>query len=103
MSGDVQTFEIVAGVDTAEWALYFPQVQDIVQHGMPQHRYTAWTVRQGDKEFTVAQNYIKYVQFPAPIAPETVSIELLSTSGLPEDMQLDLNRIILYPNALAGL
>lgn len=94
-NGAIKTFNIVAGPDTAEWAIRFPQIQKIVQHEIPQP-YRAWTVQQPDKTIAVAQNYIKHIKFQTPFIPQKVSLELMSSSDIPSDLTLDVNRIIFY-------
>ena len=94
-TGVVEMFEIVAGQDTAEWAIRFPNIQKIVKHKTPQ-AYRAWTVRQPDETITVAQNYMKRVNFQMPFVPTKFFLEFVSSSDIPSNLVLDVDRIVFY-------
>lgn len=94
-NGHVETFELATGQDTAEWAIRFPDIQDIVKHTMPQV-YRAWTVRQPDKTIVIAQNYIKKVNFQRPFAATKLFLEFIPSSEAPSDLMLDVDRIVWY-------
>jgi hypothetical protein len=91
----VEVFEIVAGQDTAEWAIRFPGIQEQVQHEMPEV-YEAWTVRHAKKSFTVAQNYIKIITFKNSFIPNKFSLEFLTPLENQTNLIFDVNRILLY-------
>jgi hypothetical protein len=93
--GVVETFEIVAGQDTAEWAIRFPHVQKIVKHAMPQV-YRAWTIQQTDETVTVAQNYMKQVNFRIPFVLTKFFLEFTPSSDIPSELMLDVDRIVFY-------
>lgn len=94
-NGRVETFELVAGQNTAEWAIRFPDLQGMVKHTMPQV-YRAWTVRQPDETIVIAQNYIKKVKFQRFFAATKFFLEFIPSSDLPSDLMLDVDRIIFY-------
>lgn len=96
--GERKTFEIIAGRDTAEWALRFPHIQSLVQHDMPRP-YRVWTVRQPEGTFALAQNYIKFVSFETPFAPARLVLEMRTLENMAPDLTLDIDRIILYTTA----
>jgi hypothetical protein len=95
-NGATETFEIVAGVDTAEWAIRFPQIQKIVHHTPPQ-AYRSWTVQQSDQSIVVAQNYMKPISLQPSFMPTKLSLQLVTVPGLPSNLSLDVNRIVFYP------
>ncbi len=97
--GTMEPFELVAGEDTAEWAILFPGVQEAVQHDMPSP-YRRWTVRQSEKTYAIAQNYIKTVRFQIPLAPVSVSLDLLDSPDIPPNVNLDVNRVIVYSDRI---
>ena len=101
-NGIIEAFDIVAGQDTAEWAIRFPNVQNIVKHHRPQ-AYRAWTVQQPDGMITVAQNYLKSITFQTPVVPAKLSLELVTASHLPSNLTLDVNRIIFYLHQEIGV
>ena len=94
-NGIVETFDLVAGRDTAEWAIRFPSIQEIVKHHVPQ-AYRAWTVQQPGETVTVAQNYTKQIDFRFPFVPTKFSLEFLSSSDIPSNLAIDVDRIIFY-------
>jgi hypothetical protein len=91
----VEAFEIVAGQDTAEWAIRFPGIREQIQHEIPQV-YEAWTVRHAEKTFTVAQNYIKITHLKNPFILKKFSLELLTYPENQTNLILDVNRILLF-------
>ncbi len=102
INGAVETFEIIAGQDTAEWAIRFPHVQEMLQHEIPQP-YRVWTVQQPDNSINVAQNYIKQIKFQRPFTPVKVSLEFVSSPDMPPNVMLDINRLIFYGEKETGV
>ncbi len=95
LNGHVETFEIAAGQDTAEWAIRFPGVQPVVQHRMPTV-YRSWNLQQPDGTMPVAQNYLKHVTFQEPFIPAKVSLKFVASPDTPSNLVLDIDRIVLY-------
>jgi hypothetical protein len=96
-AGHIEEFEIAAGRDTSEWAIRFPGIQSQSQHKMT-GVYRAWTVKQAEKNFAVAQNYITVMNFQIPLILEEFFLEFVSEENAPENLMLDVNRIVLYPD-----
>ncbi|MCP4400781.1 MAG: hypothetical protein GY801_26200 [bacterium] len=94
--GGSRTVELVAGEDTAEWAIRYPHLQAAAQHASPQ-AYRSWTAKQKDGTFTSAQNYRKIITFPVP--RRLVKIEFERPSDLAHaNVSVVLDRLMLYPN-----
>lgn len=93
--GVIETFELIAGQDTAEWAIRFPQIREQARHDAP-NVFRAWTVRQTDDTFFVAQNYLKYIRFQRPFTLKKLTVEFLVSANLPPNLTVDVNRLILY-------
>jgi hypothetical protein len=93
--GEFEEFELIAGQDTAEWAIRFPDIQNMVQHRMPHHIYEAWTTQHG-RDFAVAQNYIKSLLLEAPFIPASLSLDLHTSPEISANLTLDVVRIIYY-------
>jgi hypothetical protein len=93
--GELVPFDIIAGQDTAEWAIRFPEVQKHVQHAMPQP-YRIWTVRQPNGTFAAGQNYMKYIEFDAPLIPTRLILDMRPLDGISPKLTLDIDRLILY-------
>ena len=93
--GIVVAFDIVAGQDTAEWAIRFPNVRNVVQHQPPQ-AYRAWTVPQADGTIAVAQNYLKELKFQTPFVPARLFLELIPGAAGPIDLTVDVDRLVFY-------
>ena len=93
--GELVPFDIIAGQDTAEWAIRFPEVQKHVRHAMPQP-YRIWTVRQPDDTFATGQNYMKYIEFDAPLIPTRLILDMRPLDGISPKLTLDIDRLILY-------
>jgi hypothetical protein len=91
-NGQRENFELIAGQDTAEWAIRFPQVASLVKHQTPPV-YRAWTSKNG---VDVAQNYLKMLSFPQPIRPVTLKLELSDVVDGFDDLGIDVQRIICY-------
>jgi hypothetical protein len=94
-NGTLETFDLIAGQDTAEWAIRFPHIEGIVHHDMPQP-YRAWTVPQPDETFAVAQSYIKLVSFRTPVVPKKLFLKFTVSPDTPLNLIVDIDRILLY-------
>lgn len=93
--GEFEEFELIAGQDTAEWAIRFPDIHKIVQHATPQYIYEAWTTQYG-ANFAVAQNYIKPLLLEAPFIPASLSLDLHTSPEISANLTLNVVRIIYY-------
>jgi hypothetical protein len=92
--GTLKTFTILAGVDTAEWAIRFPYVESAVKHRAPD-AYRARAAERPDGTITVGQNYQKIIQFQAPLNLHKLSLEFMAHPEFP-DLALNVDRVLLY-------
>ena len=90
-SGEQEAFEIVAGQDTADWAMPALNKQDDTPRV-----YKRWIIRRAKHDLSVARNYMTKIELRRPLSIKTLSITLAPPANLPEHLMLDIERIALY-------